>query len=94
MIWFRVTLYIVQQLHPSTVYRIMFGCALFWCGMSSHVPFINYLIEFDFIMIAVIVIGISMVTILFILNHTYRLSVVRVLHMRTSLDVSAPGRSF
>ena len=75
MIGVHVTLNIVQQLHPSTDYRTILVCELFWCEMSTCVHFINSLIQFYFVMIVVTIIGISMVTILFILYHAYRLSV-------------------
>ena len=35
----------IGQLHPITVYRTVFGCALSWCGVSLCVPFTNSLVE-------------------------------------------------
>ena len=51
-----MTLYI-SQLHPITVYRTGFGCALFWSWMSLCLPSINFLIEFYFIAIIVTILG-------------------------------------
>ena len=53
-----------------------FLCALFWCWVSSCVPFINCLIECYFIMTVATIIEIFMV-ILFILNFIFGLSVTK-----------------
>ena len=66
----------IGQLHPITVYKTVFVCALFWCWVSSCIPFTNSLIEFYFIKIIGTVIGIFM-AIIFILNLTLRLSMTK-----------------
>ena len=65
--------YSVFMLYSSWAFLTFTGCALFWCWVSFCVPVTNSLIEFYFIMIIVIIIGIFM-AIIFILNNTFRLS--------------------
>ena len=47
----------VGQLHPITVYRIVFlGCALFWCWVPLCVSFIISVIGFYFITLSIMII--------------------------------------
>ena len=65
-------LYIGQQ-YPITVYRTVFGCALFWCWVSLGPPVTISLIELYFIMIfimkVVTIVGVFM-AIDYFLNYT------------------------
>ena len=45
------------QLHPITVYRTAFGCALFWCWVSLCFPFTNSMVScYSIIMVATIIV--------------------------------------
>ena len=46
----------IGELHPTTVYRTVFGCELFCSWVSSCVPFTISLIQFHFILIFITVI--------------------------------------
>ena len=45
---------------PSPSIGLVFGCALSWCSVSLCVPFINSLVEWHFIIMVAIIIGIFM----------------------------------
>ena len=68
----------IGQLHPITVYRIVLGCALFWCWVSLCAPFTLSLIDLYFVMIFIVII-VTIIAIfianILIFNYTFRFSV-------------------
>ena len=64
------------QLHPIIVYKTGFWVCAVLVLSAIMCPFINSLIECNFIVMVAIIIGMFM-AILFILNYTVMLSVIR-----------------